>query len=297
MEQEWIIDALRVGIAFVVLAYASFKDLRERRVPNAPWIILAIIGLVLLPVQISADESSLEYALVVVPVLAILTDVYWDGREGSWAARYGPYMKYAIAIAAVIVLGYAWGTNSYFQYLLAVPIMMLFIVVLYMTDVIRGGADAKALLSLAILFPRYPSLGDLPWLDAAGGAGQLLFPFSLVILINAAIITALMALVFLAKNIAAGDRRFPQAFLGYRMETSRLKGKHVWLMERIENGTHSIYSRPRSEEDLEREVALLNQAGLTKVWITPKIPFIVPMLASLIFSAVVGNLLFLLTSY
>jgi len=288
---------LRVGIAVVVLGYASVRDVKDRRVPNAPWLILAIIGLVLVPVQISVDNMPLEYALVLVPILAILADVYWDAGEGSRLARWGPYVKYAFAIVALVALGYYWSTDSYFQYLLAAPIMMLFVVVLYMADVIRGGADAKALISLAILFPRYPILGGLPWLDGAGGTGQLFFPFSFVILINAAIFTALLALVFLAKNVAVGDRRFPQALLGYRVETSKLKGKHVWLMERIEDGTNKVYSRPRSEEDLEHEIALLNEAGLTKVWITPKIPFIVPMLASLIFSTVVGNLVFLLTSY
>ncbi len=297
MEHEWVIDAARVGIAVVILGYASFKDWRERRVPNAPWLVLALAGMILLPIQISADNEKFAYLLVLVPVLAILADVYLDGNEGSWAAKYGPPVKYAVAIAAVAALGYSWGSHPYFQYLLAVPVMMLFVVVLYMTDIIRGGADAKALISLAILFPRYPALDGFPWLDGTSGSGQLFFPFSFVILINAAIMTALMALVFLAKNLAKGDLRFPQAFLGYRLETSKLKGRHVWLMERIEDGSHKTYSRPRSDEDLEREVALLNSAGLTKVWITPKIPFIVPMLLSLVFSTVVGNLLFLLTSY
>jgi len=297
VDDKWVIDALRLAIAIVILGYASIQDVRTRRVDNASWKILAAAALILLPVQLVADGESLAYMLVVVPILAILADVYWDGKEGSVMAKYGPAAKYSIGIIALVALGYIWGVSPYFQHLLAIPVMMLFVVAMYMSDIIRGGADAKALVSLAILFPVYPALGGFPLLHGDTGTAQLFFPFSFVILINAAIMTALMPIVFLSRNIASRELKFPQSLLGYKVDHSQLKGRHVWLMERMEAGEHLVFTRPRREEDLDKEVDLLVASGHTRLWITPKIPFIVPMLASLVFSAVIGNLIFLLGSF
>lgn len=296
MDDKWVIDGLRLVVAIVVLSYASILDVRTRKVENGAWIILALVAITLIPVQLSVDGESLLYGLVLVPILAILADVYWEGKEGSAAAKYGPIIKYSAAVATVMAFGYAWGSKAYFQHLLAVPIMMLVLVAMYMTDIIRGGADAKALLSLAILFPIYPALGDFPILHGESEAAQLFFPFSFVVLINAAIITVFVPLYYVSRNIASGDTRFPQLFLGYKLEPSQVKGKHVWLMERMEGSEHVLYARPRHDEDLDKEVNLLAEAGHSRIWITPKIPFIVPLLASLFFSTVIGNLIFLASS-
>jgi hypothetical protein len=78
------------------------------------------------------------------------------------------------------------------------------------------------------------------------------------------------------------------------LDVAGLKGVHVWLMENMEDGQRRLHTRPRRNEDLDKEVELLKAAGATRVWVTPKIPFIIPMTASLIFTATVGNLLFLL---
>lgn len=296
VDDKWVVDGLRLVIGIVILCYASVQDVRTRKVQNGAWIVLAGAALILLPVQLSADGESLSYALVSLPILAILADVYWEGREGSTAAKYGPPAKYSIAVVLIVALGYAWGSSSYFQHMLAIPVMMLVFVAMYMADIIRGGADAKALLSLAILFPVYPALGGFPLLHGATDASQLFFPFSFVVLINAAIITAFAPIYYSIRNMASGDTRFPQLFLGYRTEASEAREKHVWLMERMDGSQHEYFARPRHGEDLDKELGLLVSAGHTRIWITPKIPFIVPMAASLVFSAVIGNLIFLVSS-
>jgi preflagellin peptidase FlaK len=296
VEHEWVIDALRLVIGIVILGYASVKDMRERKVPNAPWIVLAVTALILLPVQVVADGESLSYLLIMVPILAIFADVYWDGKEGSAVARYGPAAKYSIGIIALVALGYTWGTNSYFQHLLAVPVMMLFIVAMYLTDLIRGGADAKALLSLAVLFPIYPVLGGFPLFQGGTPAVQLLFPFVFVILIYASIANSLLFIYFLLRNVASGDLKLPQALLGFKLDHSKITGRHVWLMERIEDGEHVVYVRPRHEENLEKEVDLLVASGHTRLWVTPMTPLVLLMWASLIFSSIFGNLIFWLVS-
>jgi len=282
------LSLLRLAPAIIVLAYASVLDWRTRRVPNTYWIALSLVGLALIPIQLLADEKDLKFLLIMVPILVILSDVYWGSEEGP-LAKYMPVAKYAVAVVAIVALAYLWGTDGYFQHFLAVPIMMLLIVAMYMLDVIRGGADAKALLSLSILFPFYPVLGSFPILHSDAPSAEIIFPFSFVILITAAVLVVLLPLGFLAKNLASRDFRFPLAFLGYKMESAEIGKSHVWLMERIQDGRHVTSTRTRRDEDLGKEVEALSEAGYKRIWVTPKIPFIVPMTASIILSAVIGN--------
>lgn len=294
VESTETLSLVQFLVSFAILAYASILDWRTRKVPNVFWIALAAIAVALLCARIAVDDAPLEYLLVLVPIAAILSDVYLDTESEGTVARMAPILKYGMAVASVIVLAYMWGDDPYFQRLLAVPILMIVIVLMYMFDVIRGGADAKAFMSLAIMFPFYPVLGDLPLIQAEAELADLVFPFAFVVLVNAAIVVVFLPVVFLFKNLAAGEAAFPQAFVGYRMDAADAKGRFVWLMERMEDGKHVVYTRPRRNEDLEAELDLLVKAGHDRVWVTPKVPFIIPMTIGLVFSFVVGNLVFLL---
>lgn len=291
MDHSESLTVLRLLAAVAILSYASILDWRTRRVNNIYWIAMACLGLLLIPVQLATDKEPLKYALVLAPILAILSDIYWDLPEQSKIAKVAPALKYALAIALVVVLGYLWIDQEYFQHLLAVPVLMLFIVLMYMLDVVRGGADAKALIALSILFPFQPTFGSLPLLRPETVTAGILFPFAFVVLINAAIIVALFPIGYLLKNLAAREYRFPYGLLGYKMDVDVLKGKHVWLMENMEDGKHRLHVRPRGKEDLDKEATLLGAAGHKRVWVTPKIPFIIPIAASLVLTTIFGNFL------
>lgn len=296
MDSQEILAAIQLVAAIAVLGYASVLDLRTRRVSNISWIVLAVLGVLLVPLRIIVDDAPIEYMLILVPVLAILSDVFWDADGDSAFSRYSSMLKYGVALVATIALGAAWIGEGYFQPLLAVPVVMMVIVLMYILDLIRGGADAKALISLAILFPVYPAVAGFP-LISGNETLQIIFPFSISVLVNAAILVVFLPLAFLVMNLARRDLKSPQVFVGYRMDIDRIADKHVWLMERIEDDKHIFYARPKSEEDLAEELGKLREQGLTRVWITPKIPFIVPMLAGLVLTALGGNLLFLLFSF
>ncbi len=296
MDTGETITALGLIFAVPLLAYCSVLDWRTRKVPNPYWIGLSLLGLCLLVARIQTDEADPAYLLILVPVIAILSDVYLEGEGDSFLVRTAPFLKYTAAIVSVLVLAYFWGEDMYFQHLLAVPVVMMIIILLYMTNVVRGGADAKALIALAIVFPFYPSLGEFPLIVPGTLEMEIFFPFTLTVLVNAAIVVAVLPLLFLFKNLAAREFEFPQAFLGYKMNSGEIVSKHVWLMERVENGRVTKYAVPKSNEDLAREVGLLAEAGRTRIWVTPKLPFIIPISASLVLSAFVGGLLFLLVS-
>jgi preflagellin peptidase FlaK len=285
------INALRLVLSLSILAYASFLDLRTRRVPNIYWIGLGAAGLGLIFVQLFVDEMPIEYLLVFVPILAILADVYLGSEEETIRAKLTTFGKYALALGSILVLAYQYGSDEYFQHLLAIPIFVLLVVVMYMLDIVRGGADAKALISLSILFPFYPVFGTLPFLHGEISAAETLLPFSFSVLVNAAIIVALTPLVFLARNLSRREFAFPLGLLGYKLDTTEIAGRHVWLMESITDGKLVTHARPRRQEDQKADIELLTSSGHKRVWVTPKIPFIIPMFVSLILTAVVGNVL------
>ena len=294
MESTETLSVVQFLVSLAILAYASFLDWRTRKVPNIFWMVLAASAVALLCVRVMVDEAPLEYLLVIVPVAAVLSDVYLDTDSEGALARIAPWLKYGAAIVSVIVMALLWGDDPYFQRLLAVPVLMIFIVLMYMFDVIRGGADAKALMSLAVMFPFYPGIGYLPLIQTDVDLANLVFPFAFVVLVNAAIVVVFLPLAFMAKNLAAGEFAYPQGFVGYKMDIDDAKGSFVWLMERMEDGKHILYTRPRRREELTEELDLLAKAGFNRVWVTPKVPFIIPMTIGLVFSFVVGNIVFLL---
>lgn len=164
----------------------------------------------------------------------------------------------------------------------------------------RGGADTKALMALIILFPVYPIIQYLTiqtyfysLLDEFGVIGYL-FPFAFSVLINAAFIMLFYIISLLIYNASRGDLKVPHALLGYKLPLSEVKDKFVWLMERVKDGKRKLIPFPSSDLDLENELKELKNIGVKKVWVTPKIPFIIPITIGLIITAIIGNILFLI---
>ena len=116
-------------------------------------------------------------------------------------------------------------------------------------------------------------------------------------LIDAAILVMFLPLGFLARNLASRDIKFPQMLLGYMVDSGTDAPGFIWLMEHVEDGKHRIFTRPRADEDTPKELLKLREHGRSKVWVTPKIPFIVPIFAGLVLATVAGNLLFLLFGF
>ncbi|MFD1598529.1 A24 family peptidase C-terminal domain-containing protein [Halobellus rarus] len=92
-----------------------------------------------------------------------------------------------------------------------------------------GGADAKALITIAILLPTFPTyyfLGfTLPEVVTTLGV------FSMTILTNTVVLAAGYPLALGVRNVLAGDVRFPVSFLGTRITVDGLSDAHGRLYE------------------------------------------------------------------
>ncbi|WP_255169422.1 A24 family peptidase C-terminal domain-containing protein [Natrononativus amylolyticus] len=144
--------------------------------------------------------------------LLALVLLVWDGwlaaQAGGYAWSYGFVMPAAISLGFVVPLAYLfWWFGGF------------------------GGADAKALMVLALLFPTVPRyvVGDATaplTVHPLGEAGA----FSLTILTNAVLVGAAIPLALAIRNALAG-RIAPVMFVGWPVSWERLPRTHGRLLE------------------------------------------------------------------
>ncbi|WP_049928149.1 A24 family peptidase [Halopiger goleimassiliensis] len=174
-------DLLRL-VALPVFAWIAVRDIKTRRVSGEVWIPLALLGAALL---------------------------VWEGWLASNAG--GTVWTHEFLLPAAISVGFV------------VPIAYLFWWVGGF-----GGADAKALMVLAVLFPTFPqyAVGDwtLPLSTPPIGA------FSFTILTNAVIGGMLIPVALALRNAAAG--RFGTVMvIGWPISWEQVPETHGTLLE------------------------------------------------------------------
>lgn len=295
------LSLLRFIVGGLFLFYASYSDVRTRRVPNAVWIVLGSIGFVILVLDLlQRAETSWVHYLIFIPAGILFFEVYIDRRpiideEGFHSVPLA-FLMYGIVVIVLVVQALLLYQDpdqmNLFYHLLTIPVMIVFAHILYQSRLLKGGADAKALMSLAVLVPFYPDFYGLPIVRMSPLVLErmsVLFPFSLVILMNSVILMIFIPSVFLAINARRGDLEFPQCLFGYKVSLNEFP-KFAWLMERVENGEIQIVLLPRKLGDQKKEIQELLDMGEDKVWATPQLPFMVPMCVGLIISFLIGNL-------
>ena len=145
-----------------------------------------------------------------------------------------------------------------------------------------GGADAKGLMVLAALAPWPPERAHAlqPALDA---------------LSNGALAMLLLPAAFLLANLARGRLAFPAALLGTRQTLEAARRRFVWPMQVADDaapgGLRWRYWQRIGSGDLPGEYHALEARGLREVWVTPKVPFLVPVLLGWALAWWRGNLL------
>ena len=293
--------AARLAVGAGFLAYAAASDVRTRRVHDPVWIALGTIGLVLLLVQVGIDGGGAGLYAVVGPTAILFYAIFYGApildEDGVHLrpARLGLF-----ALAALLVLASAWwafgpgnGDTTAYLRLLTMPAMVLVYQGFYQVGLLRGGADAKALIALTLLVPLYPDLSPLPLIQASpavAGAMQVVFPFSLVVLVDAAVLMLVVPLAYLVVNVARWEFEWPVGFLGTKVPIDALP-RHAWLMERIDaHGERYAVLFPSRDKDESGEIAKLRAAGATRVWVETKIPFVLLLFLGFLLAFGVGNL-------
>ncbi len=280
----------RIALALAIMVAASVSDWRSRTASDAHWYILGVGGSILFGIQLLDEGASWIFLVCLVLITLVFVDLLRD-RRGMFedGVNVVPLLLYVLTLLAFGYLSLEhFGEDRYWT-MLSVPLLIVFFFVMYQLDVIKGGADAKALIALSLVFPIYPGLDGLPVLELNDPSALTVLPFPVLVLFNGAILTLLVPIGMLLLNLLRRDLRFPLMLFGTRMSIEEARKKHVWPMQRVADGKVRTVLFPRSDEEIDWDSLL--EAGVDRPWVTPKVPFLIPLTLAVPFSLLMGNIL------
>ncbi len=184
--------------------------------------------------------------------------------------------------------------------LVGLSISVIFLsIVSYMLFRIKliGGADAKAIIALSVLIPNFPltPLKGIPFLNLFVPS---VFGNAVLLMLILPPMLFFYNLTHLSRDEVKQD--FFHSFLGYKSDISEIKNSHIKLIESYNEQDGTIIKRfvPRGADVDNRTVRRMQQLAKDKkipdkVWVTPDIPFMIPLTLGFIIALVYGDLMYL----
>ncbi len=168
-----------------------------------------------------------------------------------------------------------------------------------------GGADAKSLIVISIILPSYPVFSafgfDFPLNK------PLLDLFSFGILGNAVLLTVVVPLGLAVYNTSRMGLHIDNPlyiFIGYKSRISDLADKHIKLIQSFEEENGLVKFRFRRggveiDETVISKLKVLSEKGIIndEVWVTPGLPFMIPITLGFFVAVVYGDMITELTKY
>lgn len=201
----------------------------------------------------------------------------------------------------------AGGISYLFMMLISTGFIFIFVYILFQFGVF-GGADAKSLIVLSLFFPSYPEI------TIAGYEFPLHQPlpffnnfFAFGIFENAVLLTIVVPLGLAAYNVLKMGLHIDKplyAFIGYKSRISDLSDKrHIRMIEGFEkeNDTVRFFFRRKGmeiDEKVMTELRDMSKKGIiNEIWVTPGLPFMIPITLGFYATIFYGDLITELTKY
>ncbi len=275
-------DILKIIIALSCLLYASYHDLRTRLIPGWIWWLMGIPALIFYGIE--SYLRNPELLIMLVPLGAVLVEALIERDDLRNLEKTWPFFLMYLAAFGALMWGYiSFKDDSMFLGALSATGISVFFFLLYSMNIIHGAADAKAMVMLSLLFYEYPP--SLIGKDVPGVS--VLFPFSLAVFLLASLIVALLPIYFLVSNLLKGDIGLPEMLFGHRMDIEEARKRKVWPMVLVEEGKIRRVLMPSKNMEIDWDA--IENAGINRPWVTPKIPFILPITIGFVLSLLIGN--------
>jgi archaeal preflagellin peptidase FlaK len=290
--------ALRVVVLLGGLGFAAYQDWEIREVGDGLWQGMGVLGVAFGIVAFWGNLLALGLWLLV-GLWALEHLFAWDAPFERYSKRLPGWIEitiYLAVIAAVVYSAVEYGVSSS-----GVPIAIVAVAAsillargLFEIGVLYGGADAKALMMAGLLLP----VDAAPlWSPPVAAALLGYYPFSLTVLIDAALFAAAVPIAIAIRNLSAHEFVFPRGFTGYTIPVAELPDRYVWIKDPTftNPGTEDEPEPQTTEEDRalrRRQAEELMKQGVQRVWVTPQLPFILWILAGTVAALLAGNLVF-----
>ena len=280
-------------------AYAAVSDYRDREVPDGLWQVLGVVGFLVGFAAVVPNGAVPTFLWAVVGLLVIQHLFVWDVRLGAWGDRYADLLELGAYVAVVALVAVAGarvgvGPNAVPVAVIAVLVTVLFARGLFEAGILFGGADAKALMIVGLLVPVFATPVFPP--PAQVAPLTTILPFAVNVLMNTALFSIVVPLLIAVRNVRAKEFHGFSGFVGYTIPVDDLPRKYVWVRDPMFGEAREEEKSIETSEDDRRRRAEIAQdlrfRGVSRVWVTPQIPFLVVMAVGIVAALLVGNVLF-----
>ncbi|WP_440952475.1 A24 family peptidase C-terminal domain-containing protein [Methanococcoides sp. FTZ1] len=240
--------------------------------------------------------------LVCMPFLAYAC--YSDIKSRRVTNRLWPKMLGAGAIF-ILYDAYRFGIPYLKWTVISFILIFTFVYILFYLNAF-GGADAKVLMVISLILPIYPAMELLGrQLPIFGVPALNLFTFS--VFGNSVILTIIVPIGLFIYNLTQPSlketlKKPHYMFIGYRCPVSKLDKPHIRLMETFEEDDNSVRNRfstagTKLDDEVVSRMQEYAEKGLIdeRVWVTPGLPFMIPITAGFIAAVIYGDLIFQIT--
>lgn len=278
---EWY-TAAAIGVTMLVMVSASYFDWRYREVHDIHWWVLGISGLVFTAASFGNIGTEILMMLTgsALLLLLILLDIDVPAPVN-------------IAVFLIMVALFVYPAVTTFddpdvKRMLVIPVCCLIFYLMFLSGILKGGADAKCLMTMAMTFQIYPEFLGMPLIPLPQFDVQLVFPFPIVVLFHAALFSFAWLFWTVIRKIYRKEDPVQMITLScYRMSIDDARKSHVWSKQDVVNGMVVNVRGVADEGAYDR----LEAVGAKDVWVTPIIPFMIPITVATVFILTIGSLL------
>ena len=320
LTSEQVLGWSRVGVLLLGMGWAAWMDHKERRVSNSHWMIWVKPAIFIWCLELLAREADwtifltasavVAYASVAVIGRPTIKDVLSGNRLdiivsmwylGSIIGVVVGMTKYGDVDLLDILLGEESGMAALYWTTLSGLIVIFVIDFGWRLRLIHGGADAKALMWVAILVPNWSTMPVV--LDYSSEV-TLRLPPAISLLMWGGISFLLIPIFLIIKNIINGNvksisdlRMFWHSTV---MPIDKVQDSHVWLltsMIEMPNGELKTYHKTRaprrtpSDEQLALQIEELKSNNVEQVWVSYKLPLLVFLFPVILPMAIFGDII------
>ena len=214
-----------------------------------------------------------------------------------------------LAGGAIFVIYDLWvyGTQYLLRLFISTGFIFVFVYFLFKLGVF-GGADAKSLIVLSFIIPSYPEIiligYDFPINDPLPLFREF---FAFVVFENAVILTIVVPLSLVLYNLLKMGPYVDKplySFIGYKTTISDISEKqHIKMIEgyNIKNNDIEFFFKRGGleiDENVLNDLKNFSRKGVIKdVWVTPGLPFMIPITLGFFVAIFYGDIITELTKY
>lgn len=290
-----VILAAQVVVLIGGFAYAAVADWQAREVTDRLWQVLGVAGWGLGALA-TAPGGAVPLVLWLI-VGAFVLEHMFPWSFGPRFERYEDLIDLAVYVAVILIVAaavarFGIGSTAVPYAVVAVLASVLFARALFETGLLYGGADAKAIMIAGLLVPLFPA----PLLVSPASVLPVteVLPFSVNLLMDAALLSAGIPIVLALRNVARHEFHGWQGFIGFTIPVSELPRRFVWVRNPMFGEARAEEDEiETSEQDRQRRAKIaheLAERGEVRVWVTPQIPYLVLLAAGAVAALLAGNL-------